>query len=41
MASGNDMESAKETYNGFTVFVKWGSIVCILAVALVITLLVS
>lgn len=39
MASGHNMDEARETYSGFTVMVKWGTIASILAVALVIVLI--
>lgn len=39
MASGNDMESARETYSGFTNLLKWGSIVTAIVTAVVIALI--
>ena len=39
MASGNEMESARETYSGFTHIVKWGSIACAVVVAFVVFLI--
>ena len=39
MASGNEMESARETYSGFIGIVKWGSIVTAVLVAIVIVLI--
>ncbi len=39
MASGHNMDEARETYNGFTVLVKWGTIASILAVILVLALI--
>ena len=41
MASGNDMESAKETYSGFTVLMKWGTISAFLAAAVVVVIIAS
>ncbi|MCZ8321526.1 MAG: aa3-type cytochrome c oxidase subunit IV [Novosphingobium sp.] len=38
MASGNDMKAANETYGGFTVLVKWGTIISAIAAAIVIWL---
>jgi len=39
MASGHNMDEAKETYGGFTALVKWGTIISILAAILVIILI--
>jgi len=39
MASGNDMETAQETYSGFTSLVKWGSIATAIVVVIVIALI--
>ena len=39
MASGNDMNAAKETYGGFTAFMKWGTIVTALVTAFVVFLI--
>lgn len=39
MASGNDMKAAEQTYEGFTVMVKWGSIVAAVATGIVILLI--
>ena len=39
MASGNDMESARETYSGFTNLVKWGSVLTAIVVVVVIALI--
>jgi hypothetical protein len=41
MASGNDMENAKETYDGFTVLIKWGTISAFVAAAIVVVLIAS
>lgn len=39
MASGNDMKAANETYNGFLVGAKWGTIATALVTALVVFLI--
>ena len=39
MASGNDMKAAKETYGGFTVLVKWGTIATLAVAAFVVVLI--
>ena len=39
MASGNDIKAAEAAYSGFTTLLKWGSIVTIVVVALVIILI--
>jgi len=39
MTSGNDMNSAKESYSGFTSLVKWGTISAVVAAAIVILLI--
>ncbi len=39
MASVHDMDKARGTYTGFTAMVKWGTLVSIAAVALVIVLI--
>mgnify|MGYP006302288863 CR=1 FL=1 len=36
MASGNDMKAATSTYGGFTSLIKWGTIACLLAAAVVV-----
>lgn len=36
MASGNDMKSANETYDGFIGLVKWGTISCAIVAAIVV-----
>lgn len=36
MASGNDMRAANNTYSGFLVMLKWGSIATVLVTAFVI-----
>lgn len=41
MASGNDMESAKETYSGFTVLIKWGTISAFVVAAIVVVMIAS
>lgn len=38
MASGNDMKAANATYGGFTVLVKWGTIISAIAAGIVIWL---
>lgn len=39
MSSGNDMDSARETYAGFTGLVKWGTILSAIVAAIVIVLI--
>lgn len=39
MASGNDMRAARDTYEGFTVLVKWGTIATALVAAFVVFLI--
>ena len=39
MASGNDMRAAQDTYAGFTVLVKWGTIASALVAAFVVFLI--
>lgn len=39
MASQNDMKMAEETYAGFIGLVKWGTILCAIAAAVVILLI--
>lgn len=39
MASGNDIKAAEETYAGFVGMVKWGSIVTLIATAIVVVLI--
>ncbi|MCB2047829.1 MAG: aa3-type cytochrome c oxidase subunit IV [Novosphingobium sp.] len=41
MASGNDMDSATETYGGFTHLIKWGTIGAFLVAAFVVVLISS
>lgn len=41
MASGNDMKAANETYSGFIVLVKWGSIATAIVAAGVVMLIAS
>jgi len=38
MASGNDMKAHASTYSSFLGLAKWGTIVCVMIVALVIYL---
>jgi len=39
MASGNDIKAAEETYAGFVGMVKWGTIVTLIATAIVVVLI--
>lgn len=39
VASGNNIESAKETYGGFTSLIKWGTIGSFLVAAIVVVLI--
>ncbi|NYH94400.1 aa3-type cytochrome c oxidase subunit IV [Novosphingobium marinum] len=39
MASGNDMKAAEKTYGGFTVMVKWGTIISAIVVVIVVALI--
>ncbi len=39
MAAGNNMESANETYGGFTSLVKWGAIVVAIVTVVVVALI--
>lgn len=39
MTSGNDMRAARETYNGFIKATTWGTAICIVVVAIVISLI--
>jgi hypothetical protein len=39
MASDNNMDSAKETYGGFTSLVKWGTIISFVVAAVVVVLI--
>ena len=39
MASGNDMDRASETYNGFTSGIKWATITAVVVTALVVLLI--
>lgn len=41
MASGNDMDSANETYGGFTSLIKWGTIGSFVVAAIVVILIAS
>ncbi|MBM3594611.1 MAG: aa3-type cytochrome c oxidase subunit IV [Alphaproteobacteria bacterium] len=41
MASENNMDSAKETYGGFTSLVKWGTISSFVVAAVVVVLIAS
>jgi hypothetical protein len=41
MASGNDMDSAKETYTGFASLMKWGTISAVVVAAVVVVLISS
>jgi len=41
MASGNDMDTAKETYSGFTSLVKWGAIIVAIVTIVVVALIAS
>ena len=41
MASGNDMKAHESTYSGFLGLVKWGSILTVLVVALVVIKIAS
>ncbi|WOE74207.1 aa3-type cytochrome c oxidase subunit IV [Alterisphingorhabdus coralli] len=41
MTSGNDMEFANKTYEGFTSFVKWGTIVSAIVTIFVVMLIAS
>jgi hypothetical protein len=41
MASGNDMKAANSTYGGFTSLIKWGTIVSLLAAAVVVVVISS
>lgn len=41
MASGNDMKAANNTYGSFTTFIKWGSLVALVAAAVVVLLIAS
>ena len=39
MESGNDMKAANETYGGFTVLLKWGTIISAIVAAIVVVLI--
>jgi len=39
MSSGNDMDSARETYAGFTGLVKWGVIIVGIVTVIVVALI--
>lgn len=39
MASGNDMNQARETFAGFTQMMKWGTIISVLVAAFVVFLI--
>jgi len=41
MTSGDNMNKAKETYSGFTVLIKWGTISAVAVTALVVVLIAS
>jgi hypothetical protein len=41
MASENNMDSAKETYGGFTSLIKWGTILSFAVGAFVVVLISS
>lgn len=41
MASGNDIKSATETYNGFIKAATWGTLFCVVVVAGVVALISS
>ncbi|MCX7863448.1 MAG: aa3-type cytochrome c oxidase subunit IV [Novosphingobium sp.] len=41
MASGHDMKSAEEAYNGFVALVKWGTITTAIVVAIVIAIIAT
>lgn len=41
MASGDNMQNARETYDGFIGLVKWGSVVTIAVTALVVLLIAN
>ncbi|RSU57441.1 aa3-type cytochrome c oxidase subunit IV [Sphingobium yanoikuyae] len=41
MASDGNIKSATQTYEGFVGFVKWGTIACLIAAAIVVLLISS
>lgn len=38
MAAGNDTKAAEQTYGGFLVMLKWGTIISVIVAAIVIML---